>query len=47
MKTAEFLSPSYDELRRIAKSEALWISPDWNKGMCPDGDDAKQKLEYT
>ena len=42
-----FICPSYDELLRIAKSETLWISPDWNKGMCPDGDDAKQKLEYT
>ena len=41
------LSPSYDELRRIVISEALWISADWNKGMCPDGNGAKQKLEYT
>ena len=42
-----FISPCYDELRRIAKCEVLWISADWNKGMCPDGDGAKQKLEYT
>ena len=42
MKTAEFLSllamTNYAELQ---KSEALWISADWNKGMYPDGDDAK------